>query len=250
MISCIGLTYARNPPYQYLIEECIESFCRQDWDDDDKELIVLNDGVDEHGQVFSCDPRPGVRIVNHPERYPTLGDKYNAAIEMTSGEFLCPWEDDDISLPHRLAMSIEKLGDCDYYNPHNYWYLDSTLHSNCGVGVSHNCSMFRRSAWIRVGGYPSTSCGQDTQMDALLHEKCAVSPAPRLPIEDCFFIYRWGVSAWHLSACWPECQTSYDQSGQIAIERGEFHLTPHWQQEYVALCREAIEKGNRHGHHI
>ena len=90
---------------------------------------------------------PRVRVVNLPDRYRTLGEKYNAMVSLASGSLLAPWEDDDISLPHRLELSRERLGDRDYFNPRRYWFLDDDgLHWDHPMGVGHNLSLFRKRA--------------------------------------------------------------------------------------------------------
>jgi len=61
LISCICPTYNRLPKYQFLLEESIESFLRQDYPN--KESIVLNDTP---GQELRCEAN-GVTIVNVPK---------------------------------------------------------------------------------------------------------------------------------------------------------------------------------------
>jgi hypothetical protein len=114
---------------------------RQDYPN--KELIILNDCL---GQELICD-EPGVRVVNVAERFPSIGDKQNAAVGPARGELIAPW-DDDISLPWRLSLSVERLGDGDYFNPRCYWYLDNDgLHFDHSIGYANNGSLFRRAAF-------------------------------------------------------------------------------------------------------
>ena len=97
-------------------------------------------------------------------------------MSLAAGSLLAPWEDDDISLPHRLELSRERLGERDYFNPRRYWYLDRHgLHWDHAMGVGHNLSLFRRRAWQAVGGYPVVTGSQDAEMDHLVHQ-----PPPRL----------------------------------------------------------------------
>ena len=118
LISCICPTYNRLPYHRHLIEEAIESFLRQTYPN--KELIVVNDCP---GQELVCEA-PGVRVVNVPERFANLGDKRNAGHQLAQGEVFCPWDDDDISLPWRLSLSVELLGDADYLNPDTTWRME------------------------------------------------------------------------------------------------------------------------------
>src|SRR5215211_75266 len=134
LVSCICPTYGRPPNHQYLLEEAIESFLRQTYPN--KELIVLNDCPEQELVCLA----PGVRVVNLPERFPSLGDKRNAGVELARGELIAPWDDDDISLPWRLSHSVERLGDADYYNPRSWWHMDSRGLAPSG-GVGYNMSL-------------------------------------------------------------------------------------------------------------
>ncbi len=238
LVSCVCPTYGRAPDWLHLLEEAIESFLRQDWSD--KELIVLNDA---RQQSLVCDA-PGVHILNQSWRFGTLGAKYNAAIEYSRGELICPWEDDDISLPWRISKSIEALGAADYYNPYAEWFMTAgALHN--GGGVCHHASIFRRTAWERVGGYPLMSGAQDQGMNTALHRDCITSNAAPPCKCDRWYIYRWGVSPCHLSGSGTH-QEFWDQVGQAELQAGTWELKPHWQKDYVAICRKkihAIESG-------
>src|SRR5215212_6246488 len=160
LVSCICPTYNRPPDHKHLVEEAIESFLRQTYPN--KELIVLNDCP---GQELSCDS-PGVRVVNVPERFPTLGEKYNAAIALARGDLIAPWEDDDISLPWRLSLSVDRLGDAGYFNSRVCWLLNSNgFHLDSFAGYGHNLSIFTRAAFEAVGGYPTIDDLHDAVMD-------------------------------------------------------------------------------------
>src|SRR5439155_14530259 len=151
-VSCICPTYNRLPGSQWLLEEAIESFLKQDYPD--KELLVLNDCP---GQELLCDA-PDVFVINLPRRFHSYGEKLNAGIGLAQGSLIAPWDDDDIMLPWRLSKSLERLADADYYNPHAYWFLDAQgLHSDCVTGVGQNGSLFTHSAFDAVNGYPHVS---------------------------------------------------------------------------------------------
>jgi glycosyltransferase involved in cell wall biosynthesis len=240
LVSCICLTYNRPPEYQHLLEEAIESFLRQDYPN--KELIVLNDCP---GQVLECDA-PGVRVINVSERFPTLGDKRNAAVGLARGELLAPWDDDDISLPRRLSFSVERLGDADYFNPRRYWFLDNDgLHSDHAMGVGHNASLFTRTAFEVVGGYPSISLGEDAAMDGALLARMervvdALRGYPELERSEWLYIYRWGVSPVHVSGRADE--DFYREICMRPVEEGRFRLYPHWRWDYEAETRRMLER--------
>jgi glycosyltransferase involved in cell wall biosynthesis len=238
LVSCICLTYNRAPNHLHLLGEAVESFLRQDYPN--KELIILNDTP---GQHLECD-EPGVIVINYSERFPALGDKFNAAIAQANGALIAPWDDDDINLPWRLSSSVSQIGNGDYFNPGFYWFLDGHgLHSDRSSGVGHFTTLISRGAFDRVGGYPAVSLGVDFEMDQLLRATQDHVVAPDLgyrPLEldEWFYIYRWGVSPIHLSANGDE--TLWDVIGKQPIAPGRFAIEPHWRSDYVADVREAM----------
>lgn len=234
-VSCICPTFNRPPEHRWLVEEAIESFLRQDYQD--KELILLNDCPE---QELVCDA-PGVVVVNVPRRFRSLGEKCNAAVGLAGGELLAPWDDDDVSLPWRLSRSVELLGGDDYLNPHGYWFFDGGgLHHEHPIGYSHNCSIFTRRAFDLVGGYPHRSGGQDVDLDAWFASdpRVACSPAELGP-EDWFYVYRWGVSPVHLSARAPH-DAWYAEVGSLAVRPGRYELHPGWRVDWVADTRRSL----------
>jgi glycosyltransferase involved in cell wall biosynthesis len=235
-VSCICPTYNRSPDYQWLLEEAVESFLRQDYLE--KELIVLNDCP---GQELVCDV-PGVVVVNVSRRFRSLGEKLNAGMALASGSLLTNWDDDDISLPWRLSTSIARLGEADYYNPGAYWYRNPKgLHTDHQMGVSQNCSLFRRSAFDAVNGYPHAS----NNNDQVIHERLTSYPEVKqarpssLRVDEWFYMYRWGVSPVHLSSNGdPDSWSNF--VGQKPVVQGQYVLRPHWKEEYVRSTRDAI----------
>lgn len=235
-VSCICPTYNRPPNYQWLVEEAIESFLRQDYAE--KELIILNDCP---GQELVCD-LPGVVVINVSRRFSSPGEKLNAGMALASGSLLTNWDDDDISLPWRLSTSIKRMAEADYYNPQAYWYLDQNgLHTDHSMGSSQNCSLFRRSAFDAVDGYPHTSVDNDQVIHQRLtsHPDVIQAESANLRVDEWFYIYRWGVSPVHLSSGgFPDTWSKY--IGQMPVEPGQYFLRPHWKEDYARRTRNAI----------
>jgi hypothetical protein len=238
--SAILLTYNRPPHEQWLVEEAIESFLRQDYAD--KELLVLNDCA---AQWLTCDT-PGVTVVNLPRRFRSVGEKRNAAVGLSTGDVVMGWDDDDISLPWRMSASVRRLAAGDYYCPSQYWVADAAgLHSDTCLSLVHGSSTFTRRAFDAVGGYPHLSFGEDTAFDEALRRPpgiATVAEAP-LPTEEWYYIYRWGVSPTHLSSRGPELDW-YAGIGRRPVESGTFALRPHWRDDYVQRTRAALHAGH------
>jgi len=235
MVSCICATYNRMPKYRHLLEEAIESFERQTWPH--KELIILNDTPCQELLYFG----PQVRVINTQTRYKSLGEKLNAAITASVGQFICCWDDDDISLPWRIEKSLELLGTLDYCNPRKYWLMNPWLQQNHATGCAHNCSMFRRSAYDRVGGYRKISGPQDWHFDKALKKTCSFS-CPPLSRKDWWYIYRWGVGPSHISSQ-QDGNALYAEIGEQPVTTGRFLLHSYWTCDYVGLVKNYLEEG-------
>ena len=243
LVSCICLTYNRPPRYQHLVEEAVESFLRQDYPN--KELILLNDCP---GQELVCHA-DGVIVVNSPFRFPTLGEKWNTAVQLSHGQIIAPWDDDDISLPWRLSYSVERLGTADYFNLRKYWYLSRTgLSSDASTGYAHNGSVYTRRAFDEVGGHKPISLGLDRELDRALMAKGRNVVDPKFrgsdpaPLEKWFYIYRWNVSPVHLSGtAGTDGREHYESIGKRPVVPATFYLQPHWEEDYVGMTRLAIE---------
>lgn len=238
LVSCLCLTYRRPPRDQYLLEEAIEAFLRQTYPN--KELIVLNDCP---GQVLACDA-PGVRVVNTANRCNSAGEKRNLAVALASGELLAPWDDDDISLPWRLDVSVARLGDADYYSPGKLWVSRAGHLDHEPIWYfAHVASVFTRRGFQQVGGYRAISFGEDLRLDADLRALTQSSPYTdpsdrTLPTQDLFYLYRAGASANHLSRA--NNPFRWDEIGSRPLDQGHFTLRPHWRTDYVSLISRQV----------
>jgi len=226
-VSFVTATYARPPLRLRLLDELVYWFTRQDYPADRRELLILNDAP---GQELTC-PVPGVRVVNAPARYPTLGDKLNALSDLAAGEVILPQDDDDVPLPHRARQAVERLGGADYWNPQASWYEDAAgLHADHAHGVCHNAGAFRAGK-LR---YPPVSGSQDAAADAWAKAHLRVSPAVLSAPAEWSYVYRWGVSDVHLSG-FRDPEAAY--SSVPAPVPGRYRITPRMGRDYVLLTR-------------
>jgi hypothetical protein len=97
-ITILIPTYARTG----LLAEALESALRQDYQGV-VEILVLNDChwqqllVDQLGRVGR------IRVVNAPQRYPSLGAKRQAMLELAQTELITWLDDDDLIMPWYLS---------------------------------------------------------------------------------------------------------------------------------------------------
>lgn len=252
-VLCVCPTWNRFPTYGHLLEEMLNSFLRQTYHR--CHLLIINDAGKQKLHI----PKPyqnKVTVLNYPDRFVSLGQKYNEGISTwvnmnfegmnskfcTLNElFICPFEDDDISLPNRLKLSVQEImkqKTPEYWKPDNYLYYnkgENTYYKNHKCGVAHNCSIFKYSFYaIKVGGYPEASGNQDMLMDNLMREAMHEPELCQTPIDHhkWFYVYRWGVSPIHLSGN-PDTEAYYKQLDNAYVEPGDFEITPRWYFNYT-----------------
>lgn len=185
MISCICPTYDRVSHDMPMLEETVYWFLQQKHKD--KELLIFNDAKD---QTLICDA-PQVKVFNIYWRFPTLGDKYNAMISIAKGDIICPWEDDDISLPNRLTTVAWQLRDSIYYKPKCAYFQNGKAPTitECSRGnVFHNASGYRKG---KVVEYRSVSGPQDMYFDI---DNLANCKSVEVPYN---YVYRWQAGSGH-----------------------------------------------------
>lgn len=240
LVSCLMPTYNRLPHHGVLLEEAVESFVRQDYPH--KELLILNDTP---GQTIVCDA-PGVRVFNVAERLPDLGAKIAWLIEQAKGQVFCRWDDDDISLPWRIRLSLERLGRRPYWRPTTYWFDDGRLRFPEASGFVHNAGIFRTALLKRIGGYPTGYSDADSE-DAVFNGAAAehgLDFAEELPRAEHFYIYRWNTGSVHVSGLGPP-GPSWRARGREPIVPGTFRIEPRWRRNYVSDTRRALAAAGR-----
>lgn len=237
LVTCLLPVFNRYPAHGHLVEEAVESFLRQDWPR--KELILCNDTP---GQELVFDHNE-VRVFNRTDRFERLALKLRWMIEQASGGLLCRWDDDDISLPWRLSVSVEQLGDALEWHPCNYWYTPASgPQMDVRHGNDHIQAIWRRELLAKIpGGYPDVAWSgyEDQAFAGALRSIGMHGAATFLRPEQMYYLYRWGVSPTHLSGTGGEAkmQAFYQQLGQQPIAAGPFEIVPHWRRDYVAWTR-------------
>ena len=227
--SCICITYGR----PHLIGEAIESFLRQDYAGK-KELIILNDHPDI---LLELEEHPEIILVNHPERYPSIGAKRNAASAMSSGDVIFPWDDDDINLPWRISTTLEKMKNLSYYKPTNLWWWDGVdVEHKQGV-MAHAMGAYSRELFNKLDGYPDFNSGEDQEFEAKI-AALGLHDTSELPLDEVFYIYRMiGTNTYHLSyhgygKGLEECENHVSKTTPAGLSS----IQPQWKDDYTHLA--------------
>ena len=178
-IAVVCVTY--NRPRQ--LGQMIRCFQRQDYAP--RELVILDDA----GQ-YAPTEGPGWRLTSVAERFPTLGEKRNAAARLVSpdAEALAVWDDDDLYMPWALRASAAALEHAAWSRP--AWCCTHSPTARCnstgpadsftpaGPTAAMRSSVpadTRTSTTAKIRGWPSDSAGWESPSPILGTRISAVS---------------------------------------------------------------------------
>jgi hypothetical protein len=205
-IAVVCVTY--NRPQR--LGQMIRCFERQDYDK--RELVILDDA----GQYPSTSG-PSWRLVSTAKRFPTLGEKRNAAVQLVSDdvEALAVWDDDDLYMPWALHASAAALELGPWSRPSLVLHPqpDGSLRQHKTGGLFHSGWAYRRDAFDQAGGYPSMDNGED---QVLAERFCRMNIAAVDPVAlgfAPFLVYCW-AGGMHLSWAGPR---GYEKWGRLTI---------------------------------
>lgn len=245
-ISCVCVTHGR----PYLVEEALESFRRQTMKDN-VELLIVND-CPEH--QLRC-RLPGVRIINLRHPITDLAAKFNWAVKEAAGEWVAWWEDDDISLPHRLeySASMASMHNVDYWKQCKAWNWNHGRIDSLGHNLYFGNSFFKRDLYLNSGGATPGGWADATAHDNM-RETARTRFAEEDPnLDDVYWVYCWGGRCFHDSGGGEQDSLTRFRRFRTAtlndprFTAGIVELEPRWQQDYCKLVNEAVAAGI--GHH-
>ena len=185
LITCLTSTYGRLSR----LSEVVTCFLEQDYEN--KKLIILNN----HPTPLSCD-FPNVIIFNEPI-YPTLGDCRNRLIELSDGDFIRTWDDDDLYMPWTLSQGVENIGDAAAWKPKRSWFWLKDKSPELAENV-FEAAMLVRIDVAKKYGYLSKSGGNEHE--TLIRGIDKEGGCKNKEMGDmASYVYRWGWGMWHIS---------------------------------------------------
>lgn len=238
MISCVCITHGR----AHIIGEAVESYLRQDDCGVETEMLIYNDCPE---QPLVCNA-PGVRVVNLSEPIRDVSLKFNAAVSDARGNLVAWWEDDDISLPWRLADSYRMMraggGTARYYKHSHAWCWNNGELTEFRSNLFFGSGMFERELFMECGGANAGDWADKTAHDNMVRGCGAgefVEAEPQM--EQAFFVYRWAGAGVH-----HDSGVAGSNSDRFAAFRartlanplfraGVQTIRPGWKQDYVAM---------------
>lgn len=216
-----------------MLEESVMSFLLQDYPN--KELLIITDCP---GQELVCD-YPNVRVLHMPERAKSLSDKIQFAIDSTDSTLFCRWDDDDISLPHRLKYSMLNFRELNWKPTSYIWFpIDQEPQVVVEPANTHVMALWDRVCLNVMGGYPPNRTGDEDQMFDQRLLAAGVLNQSDIPPADIFYVYRWGVSKRHLSGNPNMRQQWIDLNRYPQPRRVVVH--PKWCCDWVQFARRVV----------
>jgi len=195
-ISAVCCTFLRPRQLGYLVR----CFLEQDYPAEMRELVILDDA----GQ-YDNQQGDRWRLVSTDRRFPTLGEKRNAAATLVSDdvEALAVWDDDDLYLPWALRASVAALKRAPWSRPSLVLHPQPSppgLRQHETGGLFHGGWAYARRVFEQVGGYPAENNGEDQALAQRLQQAAVDESDPiRLGMKP-FYVYSWDAGGgWHLS---------------------------------------------------
>ena len=168
LVSCIMPTRNR----RRFVAQAIWYFLRQDYPA--RELVIVDDGDDRVADLVPSDVR--IRYVGL-EAQRSIGAKRNLACELSRGELIAHWDDDDWHAADRLSSQVEALtsagaaacgaGTLLHYAPMRgeAWLYRPA--PDDPAWVAGGTLVYRKSAWVS-NPFPDSSIGEDAAFVARL----------------------------------------------------------------------------------
>ena len=181
-------------------------------------LCPAGTGDPRRRRSVRADRRPALAAGVGRQRFPTLGEKRNAAARLVSPdvEALAVWDDDDLYMPWALRASAAALEQAAWSRPSLVLHPqpDGSLRQHRTGGLFHSGWAYRRDAFERAGGYPRINNGEDQGL-AERFRRLGVAEADPLALGfPPFLVYRW-AGGMHLSWAGPR---GYENWGRLAIQ--------------------------------
>ena len=129
----------------------------------DKELVIVDDA---DAPSFPTPPTGEGILYHRLMRRMTIGAKRNLACARSNGDVICHWDDDDFSLPGRMADQIARLEQARVLvtGYHSMLFCDESGRSWMYRGDQHyalgTSLMYAREFW-RANPFPDENEGED-----------------------------------------------------------------------------------------
>lgn len=231
MISVLTITYQRH----HLLEEAIQSYLNQDYVGE-SEMVVVNDSPLVMYTIDGYLSSRGVRIINYPDRFRSIGKKLEYGFKECRGDYVFRLDDDDLLMPDALTLSqayIDEKPGMDVYRSSNFYMFNGNkfekIYSSINTGNVLSREYINRLTW------PNKNADED--LDIVFSEGVKMYTAD---YGHYAMIYRWGncdQPTYHIST---HLHLPNDErlTGNPNIKEHEFgriDLVPHFNHDYYGM---------------
>jgi len=226
MVSILTLTYQRH----HLLEEAIHSYLLQlKGYEDVTEMVVINDSVDVEYRF----EHPNVRIINHPQRFSSVGKKLEWGFTQCNNPWIYRLDDDDLLSPHALEINeVYRVAypNKDVLRDQKHYFFSHNQYQGLGDSINNgNC--YNWNYLKKVGNIIDKSIGEDNWLTFHNNADIHIGDLGRYTM-----IYRWGMGTYHISGMGDRPNEEiYEITDRINQEKGIIELNPHFREDYWSL---------------
>ncbi len=175
-----------------------------------------------------------VRLLNRPERK-TIGEKRNRMIESAKGEIIVVWDDDDISLSHRISQAVFFISaGVVFFRPDHTWFrTDDNKPRLLKRRIRWPQCAYTKDVWRKAGGYPHISKGEDREFARRLNAQGISTEFTEIKTENAPLIYRMWSNNPHAN-----CVENPERIKQVLLPdtpTGIVDLAPKWNSDYERM---------------
>lgn len=227
MISVLTITYQRH----HLLEEAIQSYLHQDYQGE-SEMVIINDSPLVMYTLNNSTRSRGVRIINYPERFCSIGKKLEFGFKECKGDYVFRLDDDDLLMPDALSLTqayIDENPGQEIYRSNHFYQFNNNVFEKISSGINNGNALSRD--YINRLEWPDKNADEDLDI--------VFSPNVKMYTADhghYAMIYRWGMQTYHISTHLhlPNAERLSGNPNIKEEEHGLIDLTPHFDHDYYS----------------
>lgn len=222
-VVCACCTYGR----ENLLPEAVQCFLYQDYIGE-SHLVILND-QENIKYTFN---HPKVTVINVDKRFDTIGEKRNVCSLTVDSDIILPWDDDDIHLPWRISITVDRMKNHHFWKGDRFWNLGKDVAKYRTPIPCNAPSMagFSTELFKKVGGYNWMQAGEDGNLQEKFY-RLGYKDIGHLNNNEVYYIYRsFESSGYHLTT------TAYENI-VVSKERKEIEIVPKLEKDYLKFVK-------------
>lgn len=213
LISCLMVTRNR----YHLSRHALTTFLAQTYTN--SELLIIDDGdcsklADEITRLNN----PRLRFIKPMSDDVSLGSLRNFAVDEARGDYVCQWDDDDLSDPHRLQIQLAAiLATQTRASFLKRWFIWIPLQKRAMISTERVWEGSMLCEKAIMPHYPELARGEDTPV---MEKICAEHATAHLDIPRLYIYVAHGANTWsdeHFDAHWKATGQRYSGGRYEAI---------------------------------